>query len=518
MPRRHSLAIPWPEIGYHLIRDTIMKTTLPTPFRLKIELKPLALAACAVLGLSVPASAQWTETSFTAPDFQANERLGEQTLSISGNIGLAAASRYNSNTGRAYLFDVTTGTQLHKLDNPTPAANDYFGLQVSTDGTHALVGARGANEAYLFSVSTGALLATLPNPDPTPNSGFGSANAISGNLAVVGAEWVGKIYVYDVSTPAAPVLLGAAPISVLNSNGIRGDSKTLDLSGTTLIVGGQGFNSFRGAAWLYDLSGLTAGAGTATPVQLTNSYTDTNQIFFGATVDIEGDCAIVGAPGGRITEGDAGTDLAGMAFLYDVSDPAAPVELGQIVPDSADRFSNQRFGSYVGISGNTAVVGANTRFATNPQYGLPGEAYLFDVSTPATPTQLQKLTTGVNLSVDRFGWQVGISGNVALVAAMEDDEVGSNAGKVYIYTGGPLAPLAPFVITGFTYDAMANSATITWNSRNNQSYAVDRSTNLTEGSWEERDDSVASEGELTSYTDQDVPPGATEIYYRIRRP
>ena len=81
---------------------------------------------------------------------------------------------------------------------------------------------------------------------------------------------------------------------------------------------------------------------------------------------------------------------------------------------------------------------------------------------------------------------------------------------------GTVGNLKPFAITEFTYNQTENSATLTWNSRNRKSYAVDRSSDLAEGSWEELDDGVETQGEFTSFTDRDVSPDAARTYYRVR--
>jgi hypothetical protein len=132
-----------------------------------------------------------------------------------------------------------------------------------------------------------------------------------------------------------------------------------------------------------------------------------------------------------------------------VSTPSSPTKLAEIVPGT--RFFNQRFGTDVAISGDTVIIGANTRYASP---AVPGEAYLYDITTPGSPTQIQKMTTtGVNWSVNEFGSPVAIDGNVALVGANLDDTTQSNSGAVYIYTGPPPA-------TGYATWAGANSISL----------------------------------------------------------
>jgi len=54
--------------------------------------------------------------------------------------------------------------------------------------------------------------------------------------------------------------------------------------------------------------------------------------------------------------------------------------------------------------------------------------------------QVRKLTLSDSEAVDRFGASVSISGNVALVGAYGDDDLGSGSGSAYIFyrdEGGP---------------------------------------------------------------------------------
>jgi hypothetical protein len=156
--------------------------------------------------------------------------VGDQfgwSVALSGDIALVSANSDDTganNSGAAYLFDVITGALLHTLNNPTPADDDQFGYSVALSDNTALVGAFSDNtgasnsgSAYLFDVTTGALLQTLSNPTLTANDAFGSSVALSGNTALVGAfgddtgaNNAGVAYVYTAvpaPTPASLALL-----------------------------------------------------------------------------------------------------------------------------------------------------------------------------------------------------------------------------------------------------------------------------------------------------------------------
>jgi hypothetical protein len=422
---------------------------------LRHHLKPLALAACAVVGLATPASAvDWTETKFKATTPVANDKLGIDglgALDISGNIGIVggwAAPNPAANAGKAYLFDVTTGSQTVALV-PTGGvpASAMFGMGVAIEGNLAVVTARTPGKAYLFDVSTGNPRGVITGGTP---GNFGTCAALSGNKLVVGGEDK-KIYVYDVTDPDNPFQLGAGPITTAGNPGGFG-LRQVALEGNIMVAGAYAAGvNYKGKAWLYDLSTLTAGAGTATETELNPSYnvTGAEQLGYGHSVDIKHGRVIVGALWGGDSVVNGPLWNAGMAFLFDVSTPSSPTKLAEIVPGT--RFFNQRFGTDVAISGDTVIIGANTRYASP---AVPGEAYLYDITTPGSPTQIQKMTTtGVNWSVNEFGSPVAIDGNVALVGANLDDTTQSNSGAVYIYTGPPPA-------TGYATWAGANSISL----------------------------------------------------------
>jgi hypothetical protein len=403
---------------------------------------------------------EWAGPKFKATTPVALDRLGNgvDCVDISGNIGIAggwAAPNPATDTGKAYLFDVTTGLQTVPLEPKGGLpASALFGIGTAIDGNLAVVGARGVNKAYLFDASTG-------NPRGVISrlaGSFGSCVALSGNKLVVGSEGEKKFYVYDVSDPDFPVQLGAS--AIFKSD--KAFATCVALDGNTMIAGARdAAPNYSGKAWLWDLSGLTAGAGTPSEVQLDPVYPPSGgeQPYFGVSVDIEGGRAIVGAclAGDPVINGPLWN--AGMAFLFDVSNPASPTKLAQIVPDT--RFFNQRFGETVAISGNTVIIGTSARYASDAPWNLPpvlGEAYLYDISTPATPSLIQKLSTpSVNWWVNQFGSPVAIDGNVALVGAASDDTGAADSGAVYIYSAPPPAGYTSWAGAGVAFDDDANN-------------------------------------------------------------
>jgi|TARA_B110000483_G_C18191524_1_gene541160 hypothetical protein len=150
-----------------------------------------------------------------------SDRFGS-AVAISGNYAIVGVRAERSDagetySGKAYIFNVTTGALLHTLDNPNAygtRANDNFGCTVgiSEGNQTAIVGAWDEDDAdgllsgkaYMFRIDTGQLTQTLDNPNTystSANDRFGSAVAIANGNAIVGAPGEesfssGKAYIY----------------------------------------------------------------------------------------------------------------------------------------------------------------------------------------------------------------------------------------------------------------------------------------------------------------------------------
>ncbi len=100
-------------------------------------------------------------------------------------------------------------------------------------------------------------------------------------------------------------------------------------------------------------------------------------------------------------------------------------QLFKLLPD--DGAQGEQFGNSVAISGATAIVGAD-RASNNGRSS--GSAYLFDTTTGQ---QLFKLLPDDGAADDLFGWSIAISGQIAIVGAVGDDDNGSGSGSAYLF-------------------------------------------------------------------------------------
>lgn len=180
------------------------------------------------------------------------------SVAISGTRVVVGASQDDtgaSDAGSAYVYDLNSGAPtmpVATLNNPSPASGDWFGRSVAISSTRVVVsayfddtGATDAGTAYVYDLSSGTPTvpaATLNNPSPAAGDYFGFLVAISGTRVVVGAYRVdsgatdaGTAYVYDLISPTPTV-----PVATLNNptpgtNDQFGYSVALD--GSTIVIG-----------------------------------------------------------------------------------------------------------------------------------------------------------------------------------------------------------------------------------------------------------------------------------------
>jgi hypothetical protein len=396
-------------------------------------------------------------------DVESTQDLFGYSVAISGNYAIVGAYQEDmfgaTNTGKAYIFDVTTGALVHTLDNPNPdgvGSNDNFSRSVAISGNYAIVGAyfeddaggTRSGKAYIFNVTSGALIHILANPNPDgvgSNDYFGRAVAIDGNSAIVaayreddaGGTVSGKAYIFNVTS-------GALVHTLANPNAFgtsAGDQFgwSVAISGDRCIVGANleddidGVNS--GKAYIFDVTTGTVDYTLDNP----NAYTTSTQDYFGASVAISGNRAIVGAYG----EDDAGGIISGKAYIFDVTTGTLLHTLDN--PNPFGVGSGDYFGWKVGISGNYAIVGARWEDDAEkfPNGDNSGKAYIFDVTTGALVHQLDNPNAYDTTDSDFFGTSVAISGNYAIVGAPGEDDGGTglgtqggtglSSGKAYIF-------------------------------------------------------------------------------------
>ena len=168
--------------------------------------------------------------------------------------------------------------------------------------------------------------------------------------------------------------------------------------------------------------------------KLTASDAETGDLF-GVSVAVSGDTAVVGAVGatplGEARRREAeGRSEAGAAYVFQ-RNQGGPGNWGEVKKLTAsDAQAGDLFGENVAVSGDTAVVGANGNFFSDP-----GAAYVYqrDQGGANNWGEVKKLTASDAQDFDEFGESVAVSGDTAVVGAFFEDAGGEDAGAAYVF-------------------------------------------------------------------------------------
>jgi len=373
------------------------------------------------------------QAKLTASDGAAYDHFGN-SVSISGDYAIIGAPSDGDKgvlSGSAYIFkrDGTTWIQQQKLTASDGAAYDEFGQSVSISGDYAIVGAyydddkgSASGSAYIFkrAGTTWSQQAKLTAWDGAANDQFGYSVSISGDYAIVGACHAnhdkGSAYIFKYGGA-----IWSQQAKLIASDGATGDwfGHSVSISGDYAIVGAyrdddKGNGS--GSAYIFKYYATTWGQ----QAKLTASD-GAEEDFFGYSVSISGDYAIVGAP---LFEGEMDS---GSAYIFKY-DGAYWIEQDKLM--AGDFPIDNQFGYSVSISGDYAIVGVYYEDITNPG---PGSAYIFKCDGTSW-VQQDKLTAWDGATYDYFGDSVSISGDYAIVGAYHDDDKGAESGSAYIYS------------------------------------------------------------------------------------
>ncbi len=277
------------------------------------------------------------------------------SVAIDGTTAVVGAWNDNATKGAAYVYVLsgTTWSLQQQLTAADGAADDEFGYAVAVSGNTVMVGAaeKGNGQGWVYAFTRSGSVWTQQQEFTEPSGGaaddcFGCALALSGTTALVGAAGalsnVGAAYVYASSggtwQPQGQGFLGA------NQGDFFGFSAALDPAGSTAVVGAFGTATEAGTAYVFGRSGTTW----------------TQQAALTAPDAHAGDRLgyAVAAGSGVVFAGAYASGGPGAAYVFGQSG-ASWSEQTKLVPP--DPTGSDFFGASVAVSGNTAIVGAYER-------------------------------------------------------------------------------------------------------------------------------------------------------------
>lgn len=274
---------------------------------------------------------------------------GIWSLAALGMVVLGAAGE----SGAQPVF-----VQQQRIDAPSGAL--AYGAAVAVDGATMAVssaaesvnGVVNAGAVYIYVKSGNTWVLQQRLVAPLAMGGFGRAIDLSGDMIAVAdhpnastMRGTVRLYQRTGTSWAFHSLVQAEPAGVAGTFDDFGAS--VDLNGTRLIVGAPWFRSAgstqsTGAAFVFDRTGTTwTGSRLPTGAQVRQGSR------FGHAVDVEGDVACVGLPGGF---GTSNSDHGGVAFYRRVSG-VWTFQQGET------GLAGNLLGSDCDVSGNLASVG-----------------------------------------------------------------------------------------------------------------------------------------------------------------
>lgn len=278
--------------------------------------------------------------------------------------------------------------------------------------------------------------------DGEVNDLFGSAVAAEGDTVAVGAryrdligEHSGAAYVYSGTDDGAGTWSRDAQIVGQDTAEQDVFGWAVALAGDTLAVGARNHRVngvWSGAVYLFErnMTGSNAWG------QVTNVWpVDGGGIFagetgddFGASVAIEADTLIIGARGdwqGGIASGSAYVferDRGGTNTWGVVTNLVPPVASG-----------GDLFGCSVALSGDTLAVGAHLN---DTQGEDAGSVFIFERNEGGSNAWglVQHLVAGDGAPGDEFGYAVAVDGDLLVVGAPGEQDIGIESGAAYVFS------------------------------------------------------------------------------------
>ena len=298
------------------------------------------------------------------------------------------------------------------------ASGDNFGSSISVSGNVAVIGAMYdesyTGSAYIFrrgSDGNWSQEAKLMASDGANSDYFGYSASVSGDVAVIGAmydeSYIGSAYIFRRGSDGN----WSQEAKLTASDGTSGDyfGSSVSVNGDVAVISAYGDESSTGSAYVFRRG---SDGNWSQEAKLTASDGAPNDLF-GFFVSVSGEVAVIGAYGDESSTGSAYVFRRG-------SDGSWSQETKLTASDGA---SGDTFGASVSVSGDVAVIGAENDESST------GSAYVFRYADGSW-SQETKLTASDGVSGDTFGSSVSVSGDVIVACARGDE---SSTGSAYVF-------------------------------------------------------------------------------------
>lgn len=366
-------------------------------------------------------------------------------------VGAHGDSQGGTNAGAVFLLERDLGGAENwglwlKLVAADANTLDWFGRAVALEGDLLFVGAYGDDDngltsgsVYIYDRNLGGVGAWGQVTKINATGGlsgdqFGIDLNVSGDVLVVsafgdddGGSVSGAAYVFERNAGGTDNWGQVKKLTASDPSSFDFFGRSLDVDGDTIVIGAYGddepeLNS--GSAYIFERNeGGTNNWGQVTKLLASNSGV-THQ--YGYSVAVVGDTVVVGA------QQDV-SPLAGEVYIYE-RNLGGPGNWGEsAVARASDGAVFDSLGSSVAFTGDLIAAGA---WRDDDNGDDSGTAYVFrrDAGGPDNWGQIQKLSASDGSNQDWFGQGIAADGNQVVVGSPGDDDLGGNAGAIYIYT------------------------------------------------------------------------------------
>jgi hypothetical protein len=313
--------------------------------------------------------------------------------------------------------------ETSKFAHPLPI-DGTFGTSVSLIGDRLLVGTPTAvfdpGRVFVFEHVEGGwgFAQTLDAPDGESGDEFGWAVAAGQEFALVGRRTDGTLgsqgSVYAFTRSPEGEWLQTQKIMIADA-GVWAFGWSIAMEGNRAAIGAKGAASLgnKGRVFIFEReAGIWVQKAKIAP------SIDNLGDWFGASVDLDGDRLVVGAP----------KNGTGRAYVFDRQPDGTWVEQALFVPTIVTPTGDE-YGTSVAVDGDTVMVGA---IGHDDPYFHGGAVYAYE-RTETGWVHTQKLSTFTLGTLPRFGQSLALDGDELLIGAPSNHEVLSGAGAIYLF-------------------------------------------------------------------------------------
>ncbi|MDH3986589.1 MAG: FG-GAP repeat protein, partial [Gammaproteobacteria bacterium] len=362
-------------------------------------------------------------TAFDAIDgenFGAAMSLDGDTIIIGAPTGLTAeAGTAVSGTTYFYQRIGNVWSSQQKRSAPDATVGDLFGSSVSLYGDMAVIGVPADDDNGFVNSGAAFSFRIIPATerklvayDPTTFAQFGVQVAVSEDTLVIGSHQhehsglskAGAVYIHKRIGRDWPLQQ-----KIIASDAAVNDlfGASVDIDGNRIVVGAPGKDGGDGAAYMFERVGTV----WFERQKVVSGQADVAGDGFGSSVGVGGNWAVVGAEYDSDIASNAGS---GFVFEFDGFE--------WLLRDTllaADISADQQFGNGIGMDGDSIVVSAS---------GPGGGVYVYARSGSLWPQEAK-----LNSPAGQLISAVAISGDTVIAGASSDATEAVNAGAAYIY-------------------------------------------------------------------------------------